>query len=101
MSAERRAAYLADGDLIGRLIPRGDEVRLSDDLLRRITVPTLFWWGADDTFDDEAVARRIVATMPQAEPTTVPERGHLPWLDDPEGAATATLDLVGGGAGHR
>lgn len=90
-----------DGDLIGRLIPRGDEVRLSDDLLRRVTVPTLFWWGADDTFGGEAVARRFVTTMPQAEFTMVPEAGHLPWLDDPEGAAAATLDFLGVGVGHR
>jgi 2-hydroxy-6-oxonona-2,4-dienedioate hydrolase len=84
-----------DGDGIGEIIPNRDELALSDDQLAQAEVPTLFWWGSDDTFGGEEVAQRLVAAMPDAELTMVPDAGHLPWLDDPEGAARATTAFLG------
>jgi 2-hydroxy-6-oxonona-2,4-dienedioate hydrolase len=84
-----------DGELIGRVLDQWDAIRLTDDLLARVAVPTLFWWGADDTFGGEDVARHLVEVMPDAELTMVPDAGHLPWLDDPAGAAAATAAFLG------
>ena len=84
-----------DGDLIGNVIPQADAVRLTEELLASIPVPTLFWWGTDDTFGGEAVARHLVETMPDARLTMVPDAGHLPWLDDAPAAAAATTAFLG------
>ena len=83
-----------DGDLIGRLVPQRSAITLSDDLLAAVGIPTLFWWGADDTFGGENVARHLASTLPSAELTMVPAAGHLPWLDDPRGAAAATTAFL-------
>jgi 2-hydroxy-6-oxonona-2,4-dienedioate hydrolase len=79
-----------DGDLIGAVVPNRHLTGLTGDLLRDVAVPTLFWWGADDTFGGEEVARHLVDLLPDAQLTMVPQAGHLPWLDDPEAAAEAT-----------
>jgi 2-hydroxy-6-oxonona-2,4-dienedioate hydrolase len=84
-----------DGEMIGSALPRADAIRLTDDLLARVTVPTLFWWGADDTFGGEVVARHLVEVMPDARLTMVPDAGHLPWLDDPAAAAATTTTFLG------
>ena len=83
-----------DGDMIGNALPQADTIRLTDELLASVPVPTLFWWGADDTFGGEPVARHLVEVMPDAQLTMVPHAGHLPWLDDPVGAAAATATFL-------
>jgi 2-hydroxy-6-oxonona-2,4-dienedioate hydrolase len=83
-----------DGEMIGNAMPQWDEIRLTDELLARVAVPTLFWWGANDTFGGEAVARHLVEVMPDAHLRMVPDAGHLPWLDDPAGAAAATAAFL-------
>jgi pimeloyl-ACP methyl ester carboxylesterase len=83
-----------DGDMIGAALSQWDAIRLTDELLAAVTVPTLFWWGVDDTFGGEAVARHLVEVMPDARLTMVPDAGHLPWLDDPAGAAAATAAFL-------
>ena len=50
-----------DGDLIGRVVPHRTSVTLTDDLLRTVSTPTLFWWGRADTVGGEDVARHLVA----------------------------------------
>jgi 2-hydroxy-6-oxonona-2,4-dienedioate hydrolase len=84
-----------DGDMIGNAIPQVEAIRLTNDLFANVAVPTLFWWGADDTFGGEAVARHLVEVMPDARLTMVPDAGHLPWLDDAGGAAAATAAFLG------
>ncbi len=60
---------------------------LPEDLLARVATPTLFLWGADDTFGGEDLARRMVTAMPDARLEMLAGAGHLPWLDDPAHAA--------------
>jgi len=84
-----------DGEMIGNAIQQWATIRLTDELLASAAVPTLFWWGADDTFGAEAVARHLVEVMPDARLTMVPNAGHLPWLDDAEAAAAATAAFLG------
>ena len=90
-----------DGEMIGNAVPRIESIRLTDELLAQVEVPTFFWWGADDTFGGEDVARHLVHTMPDAALTMVPDAGHLPWLDDPVGAATATSTFLQAEVAHR
>jgi 2-hydroxy-6-oxonona-2,4-dienedioate hydrolase len=68
----------------GRVHPA---LALTGDVLARATVPTSFLWGADDTFGGEAVAREMVAALPDAQVEMMADAGHLPWLDDPAHAA--------------
>ncbi|MHB1138668.1 MAG: alpha/beta fold hydrolase [Microthrixaceae bacterium] len=87
-----------DMALIGSLVTRRGGVHpalgLSDDLLGRVEVPTHFHWGADDPFGGDAVAVRCVAAMPHASMEIVDDAGHLPWLDDPQRAATAVRGFL-------
>jgi 2-hydroxy-6-oxonona-2,4-dienedioate hydrolase len=68
---------------------------LSEDLLSRVTSPTHFYWGEDDTFGGAEVARNLVALMPSATLELVPDSGHLPWGDDPAAAARAVMSHLG------
>jgi 2-hydroxy-6-oxonona-2,4-dienedioate hydrolase len=75
---------------------------LDEALLRSVTRPTRFIWGADDTFGGEDVARHLVSLLPDAELEMLPDSGHLPWLDVPEHVArrTATFLLAETSAGQ-
>ena len=82
-----------DGEMIGRAASlRGfpPELTIPDDVLRSVTVPTLFLWGEDDPFGTATVAHHVVELMPHASLRMLPASGHLPWLDDPEGIGRAT-----------
>lgn len=67
---------------------------LSDDLLRRVEVPTFFYWGTDDPFGGRDVAERLVANISGAQIEMVARSGHLPWLDDPSRAARAVATFL-------
>ena len=83
-----------DGEMIGSAISSIESIRLTDELLAQVHVPTLFWWGTDDTFGGEEVASHLVEVLPDATLKMVPDAGHLPWLDDPAAAATATSTFL-------
>jgi pimeloyl-ACP methyl ester carboxylesterase len=68
-----------------------ESILLPDDVLRRITVPTLFIWGADDPFGGEDVARTFAPRVPGARLEIVPG-GHAVWMDD----AARVADLLSG-----
>lgn len=55
---------------------------LPDEVLSRVQAPTRFLWAADDPFGGAEVARRLVASMPDAELDVLTGAGHLPWLED-------------------
>jgi len=59
---------------------------MTDDELRRISVPTMFCWGTDDPFPSPARARPAIAQIPGASLHEI-QGGHGPWLDDPIGCA--------------
>lgn len=86
-----------DGEMIFRL-RRGrrfdERVALDEATLARVTTPTHFLWGADDTFGDEEVARWVVGVMPNATVEMIPDSGHLPWLDDPGYIADQTMAFL-------
>lgn len=65
-------------------------VVLGADTLAKVTTPTHFIWGADDTFGGAEVADWVVGAMPNATVEMRADSGHLPWLDDPSSVAEAT-----------
>jgi pimeloyl-ACP methyl ester carboxylesterase len=60
--------------------------------LPRLTTPTLFLWGDRDSFGPALLAQQMADLMPSAAVVTLPDAGHLVWLDQPE----RTLALVTG-----
>ena len=76
-----RAAWLSL--LETSLTARGarKHLALGDAELRRVVLPTLFLWGANDPFGTADVGRRACSLMPDARLEAVGV-GHLPWLDD-------------------
>lgn len=91
LAMQRHTETMAnEGRLISNLASlRGwnPALALPEDLLARVTTPTYFLWGEDDTFGGEDVAMAMAAAMPDAELEMMPGQGHLPWLDDPAHAA--------------
>jgi 2-hydroxy-6-oxonona-2,4-dienedioate hydrolase len=83
-----------DTQMIARVLAQRASLTLTGDLLATVDVPTFFLWGEDDTFGGAEVARSIVARMPGARLTMLPEAGHLPWLDDPAGVAAAATAFL-------
>jgi 2-hydroxy-6-oxonona-2,4-dienedioate hydrolase len=69
---------------------------LDEELLRSVSCPTRFIWGADDTFGGEEVARHLVSLLPDADLEMLPDAGHLPWLDAPEHVARRTAAFLWG-----
>jgi pimeloyl-ACP methyl ester carboxylesterase len=65
--------------------PRPDSV-MTDDELRLISAPAMFFLGSDDPFLTPAQARPAIAKIPGAVLHEVPG-GHGPWLEDPAGCA--------------
>ncbi len=53
----------------------------TDELLTRVTMPTLFLWGDEDPNGGELVAERFVARLPDARLEVIPKAGHAPWID--------------------
>lgn len=62
-------------------------VLLSDELLSRVTVPTLTIWGEDDPQGGAATARAFSSRLPNSELDLRPGAGHSPWIDEPDHAA--------------
>jgi pimeloyl-ACP methyl ester carboxylesterase len=76
--------------------PRPESV-LTDEELRRVSVPAMFCWGTGDPFLAPAQARPAIARIPGAVLHEVPG-GHGPWLEDPAGcAALVTSHLAATG----
>ena len=69
---------------------------LDDELLARITAPTLFLWGDDDVFGGATTARRFAAGVPGAELRLLPGFGHAPWMDDAEAVAEPLRAFLAG-----
>jgi pimeloyl-ACP methyl ester carboxylesterase len=94
-------SFRSDAEMVGGLLNhRGPEsdIRLGEDLLASVPTPTLFLWGDEDGFAGPEVARRLAATLPDAELTVLPASGHLPWLDHPRYTAEATARFLDGAA---
>lgn len=70
--------------------PRAQSI-MSEDELRRISVPTMFCWGTDDPFLRPDQARPSVTKIPSAVLHEVPG-GHGPWFEDPLGCAKLVIE---------
>jgi len=64
--------------------------RSHEDLLSRITCPTLVMVGADDALTSEEEHRTFAARIADAEMVVIPDAGHLAPLEQPE-ATTAAM----------
>jgi pimeloyl-ACP methyl ester carboxylesterase len=71
-----------------------DRLLLTDDLLSRVSCPTLFIWGGQDVFGGAETARQLVARIPGAKLDLMPDAGHSPWLDDLDYCAMAVTGFL-------
>jgi pimeloyl-ACP methyl ester carboxylesterase len=51
--------------------------------LGKLTMPTLMIWGEKDTFGPPSLAVEMTAMIPRGKAVTIPDAGHLTWLDQP------------------
>jgi pimeloyl-ACP methyl ester carboxylesterase len=69
-------------------------IAFTPEQFRSITAPTLLYWGDADTFGGAALARATAALIPGSTLHLEPGAGHLPWLDDPPGAARTITEFL-------
>ncbi len=72
---------------------------LADDLLARVTAPTLVVWGDEDPLGDATVGRAFAARLPHATFEPLARAGHAPWIDEPDHVAARVGAFLGGGPG--
>ena len=71
-------------ELMGRLV----------EPMRRLDRPALVLWGAHDPAVPQVQAERQLRSFPSAEVVVLPDSGHWPYLDDPDGAAAAIIPFL-------
>ncbi|MFQ3566153.1 MAG: alpha/beta hydrolase [Aggregatilineales bacterium] len=67
---------------------------LDDAALSRITAQTLLIWGAEDTLTPPAQAERLAALLPNARLVVIPNAGHQPFEEDPQGFNQALIAFL-------
>ncbi|KGM42382.1 hypothetical protein JY96_19125 [Aquabacterium sp. NJ1] len=91
--------YRATGDLNNRSQALGK-------MLAPLNPPTLVVWGAADPYLPARYAEQQKETFAKAQVVLLPQSGHFPFADDPQGVAQAVVpflrqQLSGGAAGVR
>jgi pimeloyl-ACP methyl ester carboxylesterase len=85
-------SYLEVGDLEELLVPD------LGDRLGEVTQPALVVIGEADRPDIHAIARRLVATLPEAAEASIPDAAHLPSMERPDLFDRLLLDFLSGRA---
>lgn len=57
-------------------------VQFTDDLIERVTAPTLFLWGDSDPMGGADIARDFTSRFPNSMLEIVEQAGHAPWIDE-------------------
>lgn len=73
--------------------PTGQILVLSDDRLRAIRAPTLFIWGAKDSFFPVHHAERAARLVSGSRLEVLEEAGHLSMFDEPEIVSSLLADF--------
>jgi pimeloyl-ACP methyl ester carboxylesterase len=81
--------YRATGDLSARS-------QALATLLAPIKPPTLVVWGAADPYLPARFAEQQKETFPGAQVVMLPQSGHFPFADDPQGVAQAVVPFLQG-----
>jgi len=97
----RRAldAYIASGEkavaaVWGRSLYQSPRL---EDLLPRITAPTLVLWGEQDRLFPSALAGVFAGQITGATSALIPDAGHFPQIDNPAATIAAITGFVRGG----
>src|SRR6267154_1447780 len=61
--------------------------------LRRIRIPTLFLWGAQDGFAPPAYGRSYCEGVPGAKFEEIADSGHFPHMEQPEAVARRVIEF--------
>ena len=57
-------------------------------------MPVLMIWGAKDYFDPPSLAYEMAEKMPHGRAVTIPDAGHLTWLDQLDPVESAIRSFV-------
>jgi pimeloyl-ACP methyl ester carboxylesterase len=64
------------------------------DMLKPLNLPCQVVWGAADPYLPVEFAHKQAGTFPQAQVAVLPQSGHFPFADDPEGVAAAVVPFL-------
>lgn len=70
------------------------ELIMTDEQLKALPHPIYVYWGENDPLADTAYARQLFTSMADGSMDVMPNSGHLPWLNDPAGAAERTRSFL-------
>ena len=65
-----------------------------EELLPKITVPTLVLWGADDRLFPSVLANVFAGQIADAQNKLIPNAGHFPQIDNPSATVEALSDFL-------
>lgn len=82
-----REAILEVVHTVVRLRGPWPELVLRPDHLSRIRQSVQLIWGARDAFGGVHIGERVAGAIPDAELEVIPDGGHIPWVNDPDGVA--------------
>ena len=85
-------------ELIRPIAGLNSELLHTEELLAKITAPTLFLWGDEDPNGTQVEAEEFTAMLPGSTLEMITEAGHAPWIDEPELVASRTLAFLMNGA---
>ena len=70
------------------------ELIMADQELKELQHPIYVYWGANDPLANVEYVRPLFTSMAAGSIDVIPNSGHLPWLDDPAGAAERTRGFL-------
>lgn len=59
------------------------DIQIKEPDLKGVKQPAMLLWGTKDPFGSVETGKKISAVIPRSVFITLPDGGHLPWLDDP------------------
>lgn len=65
-----------------------------EEVMRRITTPTLVIWGTQDRIVYHSSAAKLISTLPHARLVTIEGAGHLPYEECPQEFNAATIEFM-------
>lgn len=73
---------------------KDERAQVLSNMLKPLNPPTLVVWGAADPYLPVRLAEQQKETFPKAQVVLLPQSGHFPFADDPQGVANAVVPFL-------
>jgi pimeloyl-ACP methyl ester carboxylesterase len=70
------------------------EVELTASQLMQVAQPVQLIWGERDPFGAPSIGQEAARLIRQATCHVIPNAGHVPWVNDPDGVASVAMPFL-------